>query len=57
MGKLLMATEYLDAAEVCFANARELAPGEMRWPYYWDTSTGSAITPCRRRSISSRLSD
>ena len=33
MGKLLMATEYLDAAEVCFANARELAPGEMRWPY------------------------
>jgi tetratricopeptide (TPR) repeat protein len=34
MGKLLMATEYLDAAEVCFVNARELAPDEMRWPYY-----------------------
>ncbi|MGH9148709.1 MAG: tetratricopeptide repeat protein, partial [Vicinamibacterales bacterium] len=34
MGKLLMATEYLDAAEACFLNARELAPGEMRWPYY-----------------------
>jgi tetratricopeptide (TPR) repeat protein len=34
MGKLLMATEYLDTAEVCFLNARQLAPGDMRWPYY-----------------------
>jgi tetratricopeptide (TPR) repeat protein len=34
MGKLLMATEYLDTAEVCFLNAQELAPAEMRWPYY-----------------------
>ena len=34
MGKLLMATEYLDPAEVCFLNGRELAPGDMRWPYY-----------------------
>jgi tetratricopeptide (TPR) repeat protein len=34
LGKLLMATEYLDAAEACFANAQALMPGEMRWPYY-----------------------
>jgi tetratricopeptide (TPR) repeat protein len=34
LGKLLMATEYLDAAETCFANAQALVPGEMRWPYY-----------------------
>ena len=34
MGKLLMATEYLDVAEVCFLNAQQLAPSEMRWPYY-----------------------
>ena len=34
MGKLLMAAEYLDAAEVCFLNAVTLDPMEMRWPYY-----------------------
>jgi tetratricopeptide (TPR) repeat protein len=34
MGKLLLATEYLDVAEVCFLNAQGLTPGEMRWPYY-----------------------
>jgi tetratricopeptide (TPR) repeat protein len=34
MGKLLIAAEYLDAAESCFANAQALEPGDMRWPYY-----------------------
>ncbi len=34
MGKLFLAAEYFDAAEACFANARTLAPSEMRWPYY-----------------------
>jgi tetratricopeptide (TPR) repeat protein len=34
MGKLLMAAEYLEAAESCFLNAQTLAPAEARWPYY-----------------------
>ncbi len=34
MGRLLMATEFLDPAGRCFRNARMLEPGEMRWPYY-----------------------
>jgi tetratricopeptide (TPR) repeat protein len=34
MGRLFIATELYDAAERCFSNARRLAPGDMRWPYY-----------------------
>jgi tetratricopeptide (TPR) repeat protein len=34
MGKLLMASEYRDAAEPCFLNAQALMPSEIRWPYY-----------------------
>ena len=34
MGRLLLAAEYLDAAEACFANAEGLAPADMRWPYF-----------------------
>lgn len=34
MGRLFIATELYDAAERCFANARTLAPADMRWPYY-----------------------
>jgi tetratricopeptide (TPR) repeat protein len=34
MGKLLMAADYPDAAEPCFLNARTLASGDHRWPYY-----------------------
>jgi tetratricopeptide (TPR) repeat protein len=34
LGKLLIAAEYYDAAETCFVNARALAPGDMRWPYF-----------------------
>jgi tetratricopeptide (TPR) repeat protein len=34
MGKLLMAAEFGQAAESSFLNAQELAPGDMRWPYY-----------------------
>ena len=34
MGNLLLAAEYVDAAEPCYLNAQMLAPGESRWPYY-----------------------
>jgi tetratricopeptide (TPR) repeat protein len=34
MGNLLLAAEYLDAAEPCYQNAQALAPLEPRWPYY-----------------------
>jgi tetratricopeptide (TPR) repeat protein len=34
MGKLLMAAEYYDAAEVCLKNAQQLDGSNMRWPYY-----------------------
>ena len=34
LGMLLLAGEYLEAAERCFQNARLLTPGEFRWPYY-----------------------
>jgi tetratricopeptide (TPR) repeat protein len=34
MGKLLMAAEYLEAAESSLLNAQTLAPAEARWPYY-----------------------
>ncbi len=34
LGKLLIAAEYLDAAESCFSNAQALVTTDMRWPYY-----------------------
>lgn len=34
LGSLLMAAEFLDAAEPCYLNAQMLAPGDARWPYY-----------------------
>ena len=34
MGKLFIAAEYYDAAEACLRNAEQLAPADMRWPYY-----------------------
>jgi tetratricopeptide (TPR) repeat protein len=34
MGRLFMATEFLDASSRCFANAASLEPNEMRWTYY-----------------------
>lgn len=34
MGKLFVAAEYLDAAEACFVNARQLDSADMRWPYF-----------------------
>jgi tetratricopeptide (TPR) repeat protein len=33
-GKLLMAANFLDAAEACYLNAQTLAPADPRWPYY-----------------------
>lgn len=34
MGNLLLAADYLDAAEPYYLHAQALAPTEMRWPYY-----------------------
>jgi tetratricopeptide (TPR) repeat protein len=34
MGRLFLATEYLDAAEACFLNAQALEPTDLRWPYF-----------------------
>ncbi|HUG43017.1 MAG TPA: tetratricopeptide repeat protein [Acidobacteriota bacterium] len=34
LGQLLHAYVMFDAAEDCYYNARELAPGEFRWNYY-----------------------
>ena len=33
-GTLLMAANFLDAAETCLLNAQALSPSERRWPYY-----------------------
>jgi tetratricopeptide (TPR) repeat protein len=34
LGRLLIATEFYDAAATCFLDAQALAPQDMRWPYY-----------------------
>jgi tetratricopeptide (TPR) repeat protein len=34
LGRLLIATEFYDAAATCFLDAQTLAPQDMRWPYY-----------------------
>jgi tetratricopeptide (TPR) repeat protein len=34
LGNLLLAAEYLDAAETCYLDAQALEPAEKRWPYY-----------------------
>ena len=34
MGRLLMAAEFVVAAEPFFQNAEALSPGDRRWPYY-----------------------
>lgn len=34
LGRLLLAADYPDSAEPCFLNARQLSPGDHRWPYY-----------------------
>ena len=34
LGKLLLAGDYPEAAEGYLQNARLLAPGDLRWPYY-----------------------
>jgi len=34
MGKLFLATEFGQAAELCFQHAASLAPADRRWPYY-----------------------
>jgi len=47
MGKLFVATELYEAAERCFASARQLAPGDMRWPYYLAHVARLANDPAR----------
>jgi len=34
LGMFLQAAEYLDAAMPCYENAEQLAPRDVRWPYY-----------------------
>src|SRR5215831_20487565 len=34
MGRLFLATEFLDSAERCFLNAQTLEPADPRWPYF-----------------------
>src|SRR5687768_9654870 len=34
MGRLFTAAEYYDAAAASFENARDLAPGDYRWPFF-----------------------
>ncbi len=34
MGRLFLATEFLDAADACFVDAATLDPRDIRWPYY-----------------------
>jgi tetratricopeptide (TPR) repeat protein len=33
-GMMLQAAEYYEAAEPAYLNAQDLAPGDLRWPYY-----------------------
>lgn len=33
-GMVLQAAEYYEAAEPAYLNAQDLAPGDVRWPYY-----------------------
>jgi len=33
-GMVLQAAEYYEAAEPSYLNAQDLAPGDLRWPYY-----------------------
>src|SRR5262249_2185392 len=42
MGMLLMAAEYRDPAEACLQNAEDLAPDEVKWPYYLAHLHGAA---------------
>lgn len=34
LGKVLMAATFFAPAEDCFLNAQQLAPSDVRWPYY-----------------------
>ena len=53
LGLVLMAVEYHEAAADCFASAMDLAPDEMRWPYYLGHLHAVRAT-ARRRPGSSR---
>src|SRR5262249_11309032 len=34
MGRLFIATEFYEAADVCLSAAQTLQPSDMRWPYF-----------------------
>ena len=34
VGRLLMAANFFDSAEICFLNAQALSATQGRWPYY-----------------------
>lgn len=34
LGRLYLLYDLIEPAEVCFENARDLQPGDSRWPYY-----------------------
>ena len=54
MGRLFMATEFLDQAERCFGNAQLLEPNEMRWPYYLGHVARMTNDPARAAALFER---
>jgi len=54
MGRLFMATEFLDQAERCFGNAQALEPNEMRWPYYLGHVARMKNDPARAAALFER---
>jgi tetratricopeptide (TPR) repeat protein len=54
MGRLFMATEFLDQAERCFGNAQALEPNEMRWPYYLGHVARMKNEPARAAALFER---
>ena len=54
MGRLFMATEFLDQAERSFGNAQALEPYEMRWPYYLGHVARMKNEPARAAALFER---
>ena len=54
MGRLFMATEFLDQAERSFGNAQALEPNEMRWPYYLGHVARMKNEPARAAALFER---
>jgi tetratricopeptide (TPR) repeat protein len=54
MGRLFMATEFLDPAGRCFGNAAALEPNEMRWTYYLAQIERMKNAPARAAALFER---